>query len=292
MNEQQLLIEWERCGFDWVSTASQLFTRFPIEPDWGVAHFEVVRYRLGRAFAELGTEWKIPVNRPLEYDLPPTRYNFAYHPHASPGVNFSEALQKLAALFGPGESGYSKNVLERNWKVGFFRIHVITWPEELNRRSTNVFQGKNPYLWISANVSIEPELPFVEEVDCAPPLEVLAMPGDDYSLDCGSQVYARRNRLPCGEWLAGLTGDTFIVQGPDRTMRVPMAEIDSVTHLRLTPGRRDGESSIALKATYLGRHAVTVTVARGNATESLDAVAPRLAKALAKPFTVEEYPDE
>jgi hypothetical protein len=58
-----------------------------------------------------------------------------------------------------------------------------------------------------------------------------------------------------------------------------------------TPAQFSGSSSLSLSALFLGRHHVSVAIANGDRTDSLDRVAPILAAAVAKPLTVTEYPD-
>ena len=291
--ETELMNVLAECGFDFQSTVRDLAARFPLELDWGVAGFEVVRYKLARPFAGLGDEWKIPVNRPVEYDLPPTRYDFEYHPLAEARANHEAALAKLAPLLGPGETGMAVNVYERHCQIGFFLISVTTWPRELNlRRGRNAFGGKNPYLWIAAKICFEPVLPFIDCVEPVTPDQILVGPGLDYTFDCGSLVYARRNRPPGNGSLLGLLGDSLVVSSAERTACVPLREIEGVTHLRLTPGRGGGASSVELRTMFLGRHEVRVTVIKGNNTGSLDRVAPTVAAGLGKELAVVEYPDE
>jgi hypothetical protein len=199
-------------------------------------------------------------------------------------------------MFGAGETGPSTNVYERHWDIGFFQIRVITWPRELNRPGNNSFEGKNPYLWISAKIYIEPEFPFIHKTeDASTPLEVLIEELPGVVIEGKSQVYARRNRVRASAEtrLAGRSADgDFLIRTADRTVRVPTAQIERVKHLRKTPERFPGSSSIDLETTFLNRHPVSVRVATGALTDSLDTIAPRLAGSLKKRLVVEEFPDE
>ena len=100
--EVELLEALGECGFDFTSTVCDIAARFPKELDWGVAHFEVLPFRLIRPFAQLGEIWKIPVNRDLEFDLPPLRYKHEFHPTGDARTNHDRAVKQLASLFGPG----------------------------------------------------------------------------------------------------------------------------------------------------------------------------------------------
>ena len=265
----------------------QLASRFPIELDWGVAGYRVVPFRLGQPFAGLGDLWKIPVNRDVELDMPPCWYKHEFHPTEYARTNHDQAEAQLKAVLGEGAKGDAVNVYERHWKLGFFTVRVTTWPRELNSRGHNVFAGKNPFLWISANVTIEPELPYIERMEPLP-MRILIQ---DPALVCQSQMYARRCR-GTHPHAAGLAGDLFVVTGGERTMRVPLSEIVRLIHTRLTPGRYSGSSTLALQGRYLDRHPVNVTVANGAATGSLDHMARDLATGLGKPLAVEEYSDD
>ena len=280
-------------GFDFSNTVREIAVRFPKELDYGVAGSEVVPFRLMSPL--MGDFWKIPVNRGLEDDLPPTRYCHEFHPTRDPRQNHDGAVVLLRSLLGRGEGGPATNVYEESWTVGFFSIRVLTWPRELNQRSSNVFEGRNPNLWISANVSIEPEFPFIEPVeDASTPLRVLLRDGADYGLQCGSQVYARRNRVPARHDTreAGLEAGSFVIRTQDRTVRVPLGQIQSVKHTRVTPGRFGGSSSIEFETMFLNRHSVAVPVVNGGKTGSLDRIAGQLAAQIAKPLRVEEYSDD
>ena len=280
--EQQLLKT-----FDFISIARQLAVLSPKQLDWGVSGFEVIPFRLKRPFAGFDQEWKIPINRDLELDLPPTSYKHEFHPSTDACGNFDQALVQLTPLFGPGQAGEATNVYEHHWRVGFFTVRVTTWPAELNRNSHNVFQGKNPYLWLSANISIAPDFPFIE-----PTTAETMRPLFETNV-CQSLVYARRNLTPASPTtLAGLSTTAFLIRSQDHTVRVPLDEIQKVNLLRLTPGRYSGSSTLSLETLFLGTHNVNVAIANGPQTGSLDATAQRLARALGKPLSVEEYSDD
>jgi hypothetical protein len=265
--------------------------RFPAQADWGVKSFQVVPFVLSTPFAGFDA-WKIPFSGELDLDLPPQRYTHEYHPTADPRHNHDLAVAALTSWFGAGETGASSNVYERWWRVGFFKIRVMTWPRELNPGGRNEFEGRNPYLWISANVTIEPDFPFVERTeDASAPMEVLL---EHPLLGLESRVYARRNIVDGAADLrrAGIVGDAFVVRGSETSLRVPLGEIRAVEHTRVTPDRYSGSSKLAFETVFLGRHEVHVTIANGAQTDSLDAVAKPVARRLSKPLRVEEYADE
>ena len=280
-------------GFDFWSSVRDIAARFPKQLDYGVAHSDIIPFRLRRPL--LGEVWKIPVNRDLDNDLPPARYTHEFHPTRDARVNHDAAEAQLTALFGPGEAGKSTNVYERHWRIGFFTIRVITWPRELKRPGNNVFEGKNPNLWISANIYIEPDFPFVEPTeDGSAPIHVLLQESAGCTLECKSQVYARRNRVfaSANTRVAGVDLTSFVIRTYDRSVRVPLTEIQSVKHVRMTPGRYSGSSSIELETMFLNRHPVSVAVVRGAQSDSLDRIAAPLAEAIGKPLSVEEYSDD
>jgi hypothetical protein len=295
-NEQQLIDVFDTCGFNFTSNACEIALRFPNELDWGVARFEVLPFRLNRAFAGLGSDWKIPVNRELEFDLPPTRYNHEFHPSGDVRENFDTAVAQLTELLGQGDTGKSTNVYERCWQVGFFKIQVISWPRNLNKTlGPNRFEGRNPYLWLSANVYIKPAFPYIlPDEDATAPMKELILPSKSYRLICESVVYARRNLFlaPTGTIVAGLVPGAFLIRTENRSVRIPIDQIQRVVHTRLTPGRFPGSSSISLDTKFLNRHQVSVSVAVGAETLSLDQVASHLALAVARPLHVEEYPND
>jgi hypothetical protein len=291
--EAQLLELLFSHGFDFWSSVRDIAQRFPKRLDYAVSSSEIVPFRLRSPL--LGDVWKIPVNRALEMDLPPLCYRHEFHPTRDPRQNHDEAEAQFTALLGAGETGISTNVYERNWRIGFFTIRVITWPRELNRTGHNVFEGKNPNLWISANIYIEPDFPFVEPaVDASAPLNILLQEGPDFTLECKSQVYARRNRVLANTAtpMAGLHSDAFVIRTHDRSVCVPLAEIQAVKHTRMTPGRYSGSSSLDIETLFLDRHKVSVSVARGSHSDSLDRIAEPLAQALSKPLAIEEYSDD
>ena len=292
--EEELLTTLEDHGFDFTSTVREIEARFPKELEWGVPGFQVLPYRLLRPLAGLGEIWKIPITRDVEFDLPPTRYQHSFHRTDDAKGNHNLAVAVLTPLLGGGKLSAATNVYGRCWRVGFFEIRVTTWPRELNRSGHNAFQGKDPYLWTSANVTIEPDFPFVRfSEDVREPLKVLLKPGNGYVLECRSAVYGRRNKSRADEGMVGGLADSdFVIRGLDRSVRVALAEIQKVSHARLTPGRFSGGSSLALNALFIGKHQVSVPIATGEQTASLDQVARHLAERLGRPLSVEEYSDE
>jgi hypothetical protein len=293
--EEQLMDLLRECGFDFTSNARDIAVRFPQEADWGVPSFQVLPFRLARPFAGFGEVWKIPLNRGVEFDLPPTQYFHEFHPTKDARSNFDQALEPLTALLGPGRSGTSTNVYERTWPIGFFTIRVISWPRELNSRFRNSYEGHNPYLWISAKVYIEPSFPFVHPgEDAGAPMHELLVSSDTCRLICDSQVYARRNRVPAppATLVAGIAEGALLIRAEDRTVRVPLEQIRKVVLTRITPGRSAGSSSISIDTVFLNRHEVRISIAAGAKTQSLDEIASRFARAIAKPFAVEECPDD
>lgn len=292
--EEQLLERLTRHGFDFWSTSAAIAQRFPIDKDWGHPSFPIIPFRLASPLA--GEVWKIPVTRPVDIDLPPLRYFHEFHPTPDAHSNHQQAESLLRVLFGPGERGTSTNVLEMHWKIGFFGLRVITWPRELNRARNNGFENLNPYLWISANIYIEPEFPYIRKTENATlPMDVLIKENDEVSVRCDSSVYARRNLVPPvqqGLKAAGRNSQEFIVRTDDRTVRVPLAQIRSVRHTRYTPGRSPGSSRLELTTTFLDRHEVPVLFAVGRGTYTLDWAAEYVSRALSKPFTTEEYEND
>jgi hypothetical protein len=292
--EQHLVGVLKTCGFDFLSTAGEIAARFPKEPEWGVGPYDVLPFRLGQGFAGFGEIWKIPLSRDVEIDLPPTMYVHEFHPTDDTKANFEQAEKQLTALLGPGRPIHAANAYERDWQVGFFTIRVVAWPRALNTQFHNVFEGRNPYLWIEAKVYIQPEFPFiVPSEDPSQPIESVLGPSPGYTLVCDSPVYARRN-LTAGPKaiMLGLQHGALVSRAEARSVRIPLDDIRSVVLTRLTPGRSSGSSMMAVSAVYLGRHRVAVKLADGEATASLDDAARRLATALAKPLTVEQYADD
>jgi hypothetical protein len=294
-SEEQLMEIFRGCGFDFTSTTREIAVRFPRVLDWGVQPYEVLPFQLTRAFAGFGPLWKIPVNRDVEWNLPPTRYVHEFYPTKDVRENFERALQQLTASFGSGCSSVATNVYERNWRIGFFTIRVISWPRELNRESHNVFEGRNPYLGIAANIYIAPDFPFVEPTeDATQPMRELLVASEECKVVCDSQVYARRNRVAAAKdtLAVGLDADALLIRAEDRTVRVPLGQIEKFVLTRLTPSRFAGSCSLSLSAVFLGRHQVRVTVASGREAGSLDHSSNELARAIGKPLAIEEYPDD
>jgi hypothetical protein len=294
-SEDQLMEVFRGCGFDFNSTAREIGVRFPKVLDWGVQGYEVLPYQLRHAFAGFGPLWKIPVNREVEWDLPPTRYVHEFYATSDVRENFERTLQQLTTLLGPGRSGQATNVYERNWRIGFFTIRVISWPRELNQTLHNAFDGRNPYLWIAANIYIQPDFPFVDpSEDAGEAIRELLVPSASCKVICDSQVYARRNRAAAAKdtLVVGLVADALLIRAEDRTVRVPLAQIEKVVLTRLTPSRFAGSSSLWLNTVFLGRHQVRVPVVSGGEAESLDKSSNELARAIGKPLAIEECPDD
>jgi len=291
-SEPQLVALFGSCGFDFTATAREIAMRFPQELDWGVPSCIVLPFRLAEPFAGFGPIWKMPVSRDLDFDLPPTVYFHEFHPSDDVRANFDRAVEQLTALLGQGQVVSASNAFERSWRIGFFTIRAIAWPKERNTAFRNVYEGHNPYLWIDVKIFVRPDFPFVHStVDGSRPMRELLTSAPGYTLVCESPVYARRNRVP-GTVGAGICDDAFVVRGEDRSVCVPLDEMQQVVLTRLTPGRFSGSSSLSLDALFLGRHQVRVTVANGVATDSLDRVAPIVATAIAKTMVVEEYSDD
>jgi hypothetical protein len=289
--EEELIELLTAHGFDFTSTAGQIAQRFPIQLDWGLASFPIIPFELSRPLAG-GLVWKIPTHGVYALDVPPRNYFHEYHPTPDARRNHDEAEARLTALFGPGEKGASVNVYERFWQIGFFRVRVITWPHELNRSLRNEFEGRNPYLWMSATIRIEPALPFIHKTeDATAPMRLLLTESADVSILCDSEVYTRRNRVPAltATHLAGLSvSNEFLVRTSECTLRIPLEQIQSLEHSRVFPARGPGHSDIYLNTMFLNRHPVRVRVFAGKETESLDHIARELARALSKPLSVDE----
>jgi len=292
ITDEELLRLLEGCGFDFDSTVRELEARFPRKADWGVEGFQIVPLELRSAFAGFEPAvWKVPFFGELDLDLPPQRYTYEYHPTQDAHENHQRSVANLSPLFGPGEATNSTNVYDRIWEIGFFRVKTTTWPRKWNRQSDNGFEGKNPFLWLSANITIEPKFPFVRSTDdYAIPFETLIAE----ATNSASRVYTRRNRVSCGESgaRAGVSSDSFLIRSADTTTRIPLEDIEAVKHHRVDQGRGPEESKLELDTLYLGKHAVKVTVAEGPKRDSLDMTAKQLASALTKPLTVYEYSND
>lgn len=285
----------EACGFDFTSTTRGIARRFPPELDWGVPSSTILPFQVKKPFAGFGPIWKIPVNREIDYDLPPTMYTHEFHPTDDVRSNFDRAAQQLTAVLGEGQVGGASNAFERSWRIDLFTIRTIAWPRERNTTFWNVYEGHNPYLWISSTVYVQRDFPFIRAtVDASEPIHRLMGPTVDYRIVCNSSVYARRNLVsgPSGTMVVGMTDDAFVVRAEDRSIRVPLGEIQHVVHTRMTPGRFAGSSSLALNTLFLGRHQDRVTFAQGEKTESLDSAAAKVGAALAVPVVVEQYSDD
>ena len=288
-DEQQLVELLVQCGFDFQSNVRELARRFSKVADWGVKDFQIVPLRLTTPLAGLGDIWKIPVAREYNMELPPARYKHEYHPTSDAKTNHHLAEAALMKLLGDGKKGQATNVYSRDWQIDFFTIRVITWPRELNQRLANSFEGKNPYLWISANVSIEPEFPFIYPIeDGAAPMTVILRPGNGYKLVCESEVYARRKRVRASEVAVGLAKGALLIRQEDRTVRVPFEEIEKIEHRKVEPTEGPGGSEIWLQGKFMGRYAVSVKLATGNQPDTLDEQVRAISSAILKPIEVQE----
>lgn len=293
-SEQQLLELFESCGFDFTAIVRDIATRFPQEFDWGVPSSVVLPFQLTQPFAGFGPIWKVPVSREVDFDLPPATYFHEFHPTDDMKTNFDRAVGQLTPVLGAGQVTSASNAFERTWRIGLFTIRVIAWPKEKNAMYSNAYEGHNPYLWIDAKIYVRPDFPFAHPTeDAAQPLHELFTSAPGRTLVCASPVYTRRNRVSGAPdtVVVGTRDDALIIRAEDRSVRIPLGEIQQVVLTRLTPAQFSGSSSLSLKALFLGRHQVSVAIANGDKTDSLDRVAPILAAAVAKPLTVQEYPD-
>jgi hypothetical protein len=293
-SEPQLLALFESCGFDFTATVRDIAVRFPQELDWGVPSSVVLPFQLTQPFAGFGPIWKVPVNREVDFDLPPATYFYEFHPTDDMKTNFDRAVGQLTPVLGGGQVTSASNAFERTWRIGLFTIRVIAWPKEKNAMYTNAYEGHNPYLWIDAKIYVRPDFPFAHPTeDAAQPLHELFTSAPGYTLVCASPVYTRRNLVAGARdtVVAGTRDDALIIRAEDRSERIPLGEIQQIVLTRLTPAQFSGSSSLSLNALFLGRHHVSVAIANGDETNSLDRVAPILAAAVAKPLTVTEYPD-
>jgi len=293
-SEEQLLSLFESCGFDVTATVRDIAVRFPQELDWGVPSTVVLPFQLKQLFVGFGLIWKVPVSQDVNFDLPPTSYFYEFHPTDDMKTNFDRAVEQLTAVLGQGQNTSASNAFERTWRIGLFTIRAIAWPKEKNAMYTNAYEGHNPYLWIEAKIYVRPDFPFASPTeDAAQPLHELFTSAPGYTLVCASPVYARRNRVPGARDTAvvGTRDGALIIRAEDRSVRIPLGEIQQVVLARLTPAQFSGSSGLSVKALFLGRHQVGVAIANGDKTGSLDRVAPILAAAVGKPLTVDEYPD-
>jgi hypothetical protein len=293
-SEPQLLALFESCGFDFTATVRDIAVRFPQELDWGVPSVVVLPFQLTQPFAGFGPIWKVPVSRDVNFDLPPTTYVHEFHPTDDMKTNFDRAVDQLTAVFGQGQNASASNAFERCWRIGLFTIRAIAWPKEKNAMYSNVYEGHNPYLWLDAKIYVRPDFPFAHPTeDAAQPLQELFTSAPGYTLVCASPEYTRRNRVAGARdtVVVGTRDGALIIRAEDRSVRIPIEEIQQVILTRLTPAQFSGSSSLSLKALFLGRHQVSVAIANGDQTDALDRVAPILAAAVARPLTVQEYPD-
>jgi hypothetical protein len=291
--------ELAACGFDFHTNLGTIAERFPPVPNWGNEKQPVVCYPLLRPFAGLASEYKISLHDDLDR-LRPASYWFAeFQPTMDVDGNFALAVRALSALLGPGSEGDASNTKEREWRIGCFRIRAIAWPRQLNRKSTNVYEGKNPYLWISANIYVESLLPRIErteDYDLASLRSKRLLP--ELVFRPQSPHYSYRNSLALesslgeGESYCLLDESHLRIVVRETTFLIPRGEIVAVELGVARPARGGGYWEIALHTQPVGgrpyRFAIHLTYGRrGEGRE-----AEKLARALGVPLQESEWLDD
>lgn len=268
-------------------------------PNWGYENQLVIHYPLIRPFANLVSEYKINMHDDLALRRPNTYWSAEFHPSMDMDDNFDLALNALTPLLGPGTPSHASNTKDREWDIGCFRIRIIAWPRELNSGFTNVYEGKNPYLWISTNIYIESRLPRIqrtEDYDLTAVKAKALLPG--LSFQAYAPHYLYRNSLRLEKALAKEENYCWIDEShlriltQESTVVVPRQEIESVELGIAHPARGGGYWEIALStlppASKPYRFAIHTTYGPSGGK----AEATELAKALSVPLTEASWFDD
>jgi hypothetical protein len=251
--EDDLLTELTACGFDFHTNLSEIAKKFPPVPNWGYENQLVIHYPLIRPFAGLVGEYKINLHDALAMQRPVDYWSAEFHPSMDLDDNFDLALNALTPLLGPGTPSDASNTKAREWDIGCFRIRIIAWPRELNSGFTNVYEGKNPYLWISTNIYVESRLPRIqrtEDYDLAQVQSQRLLP--ELSFRAFAPHYTYRNTLALEQSIG--EHDSYCLCGPthfriltkESTLVIPRTEIEAVELGIAHPARGGGYWELAL----------------------------------------------
>ncbi len=293
------MTELTACGFDFHNNLGIIAEKFPPVPNWGYERQPVVRYPLTRPFAGLASEYKISLHDDLDR-LRPANYWYAeFHPTQHLDDNFALAVRQLTALLGPGAEGHAGNTKEREWGIGCFRIRAIAWPRELNRSSSNVYEGRNPYLWISTNIYVESLLPRIartEDYDLASLQSRRLLPGLYFRPQ--APHYSYRNSLAMEATLGKDDSYCFLdeshlrVVTRETTVVTPRAEIVAVELGVARPARGGGYWEIALHTHPAGGRPYRFTIHLTYGRDVGRREAEQLARALGVPLQESEWLDD
>ncbi len=298
--EDDLLTELTACGFDFHSNLSEIAKKNPPVPNWGYKDQLVILYPLTRPFAGLAQEYKISLHEDLAFQRPVSFWSAEFHPSAGVDENFDLALNALTPLLGPGAPSQANNTKDREWDIGCFRLRIVAWPRERNKGFKNVYEGKNPYLWISTNIYIESRLPRIHRTENYGLIEGQAhrlLP--DLTFRAHAPHYTFRNSLSLENSLAQEASYCFHdgahlrILTQQSTLVVPRQEIVAVELGIAYPARGGGYWELALITQPTGtdkpyRFAIHTNYSRGGG----QAEAKLLAKALGVPLKETSWLDE
>jgi hypothetical protein len=298
--EDDLLTELTACGFDFHSNLSEIANRFPPVPNWGYQDQLVIHYPLTRPFAGLAPEYKISLHEDLALQRPVSFWHAEFHPSMDMDDNFDLALKALAPLFGPGAPSQASNTKDREWEIGCFRLRIVAWPRERNKGFKNVYEGKNPYLWISTNIYIESRFPRIERTEAYGLAQGQAhrlLPELHFRAQAPHYTYRNtitlENSLTQEESYCFYDGAHLRILSKESTLVVPHQEIEAVELGIAYPARGGGYWELALQtkpagATQPYRIALHTNYSRGGGQEE----AKGLASALGVPLKESSWLDE
>lgn len=297
-SEDDLLTELTACGFDFSSNLSAIAQKFPPVPNWGYANQLVIPYPLTRPFANLASEYKISLHEELALLRPVSSWYAEFHPTQDLDSNFDRALQALTPLFGPGTAGQATNTRDREWEIGCFRLRIVAWPRDRNRGFQNVYEGKNPYLWISTNIYIESRLPRLARTESyRPHPSHLLLPELNFRAYAPHYNYRNTQELEASlapeVALCCYDGTHVRLLSREHTIVIPHHEVEAVELGIAYPARGGGYWELALITKPTGttqpyRVAIHTNYARGGG----QAEAQALAAALRVPCRESSWLDE
>lgn len=298
--EDDLLTELKACGFDFYTNLAEIAKRIPPVPNWGYQDQLVIHYPLIRPFAGLAHEYKISLREDLDRQRPVSFWSAELHPSMDMDDNFDLALHALTPLLGPGSSSQASNTKDREWELGCFRLRIVAWPRERNKGFKNVYEGKNPYLWISTNIYIESRLPRIHRTENFGLMEGQAhrlLP--DLTFRAQAPHYTYRNTSSLENSLAKEASYCFYdgahlrILSKESTLVVPRQEIEAVELGIAYPARGGGYWELALITQPTGtdkpyRFAIHTNYSRGGGQTE----AKLLADALNVPLKESSWLDE